>query len=82
MSNYSGGKRFVRRRNGLMAGVCAGLADYLDMDVNLVRVLTVGITIVTFSAGLWVYLIAWLVVPEEGKETSIAEDLLGKNQKR
>lgn len=82
MSTNSGGKRFVRRRNGMMAGVCAGLADYLDMDVNLVRVLTVGIAIVTFSGGLFLYLIAWLIVPEEGKETSIAEDLLGKSGKR
>ena len=82
MGNYSGRKRFVRRRDGLMAGVCAGIADYMDMDVNLVRVLTVGIAIVTFSGGLFAYLAAWLIVPEEGKETSILEDLLGKNRRR
>ena len=82
MTSSNGGKRLVRRRDGLMAGVCAGLADYLGMDVNLIRVLTVGIAIVTFSGGLFVYLIAWLIVPEEGKETSIAEDLLGKNRQR
>ncbi len=82
MSNDSGGKRFVRSRNGLIAGVCAGLADYLDMDVNLIRLLTVGIAIVTLSGGLFAYVAAWLLVPEEGQERSIAEDLLGKNRQR
>lgn len=81
MSEISGGKKFVRRRNGRMAGICAGMADYLEMDVNLVRALTVGITIVTFGAGLLAYLLVWLFVPEEGKRASIADDLLGKNRR-
>jgi phage shock protein C len=54
------------RSNRMIAGVVAGLAQYFGMDVSLARVLYVLISI--FSAafpGILVYLILWIVVPEE-----------------
>lgn len=54
------------RSNRMIAGVVAGLARYLGMDVSLARVLYVLISI--FSAafpGILVYVIFWLVVPQE-----------------
>jgi phage shock protein C len=54
------------RSNRMFAGVVAGLANYLGMDVSLARVLYVLISI--FSAafpGILVYLILWVVVPQE-----------------
>jgi phage shock protein C len=54
------------RSNRMLAGVVAGLANYLGMDVSLARVLYVLISI--FSAafpGILVYLILWVVVPQE-----------------
>jgi phage shock protein C len=54
------------RSNRMLAGVVAGLANYLGMDVSLARVLYVLISI--FSAafpGILVYLILWIVVPQE-----------------
>lgn len=60
-------KRLVRpRANRKIAGVCAGLAEYFDLDVTLVRVLWLVITI--FSAvvfGILAYVVAWIVMPEE-----------------
>jgi phage shock protein C len=50
----------------MIAGVVAGIAQYLGMDVSLARVLYVLISI--FSAafpGILVYVIFWIVVPEE-----------------
>lgn len=46
-----------------LGGVCAGLADYLGMDVSLVRVLA-AVSIVFYGVGLVAYLVAWIVIPE------------------
>jgi phage shock protein C len=81
MSNVNDGKVLVRRIDGrIIAGVCAGFADYLGMDVNLVRVLVALLTLFTAGTGILVYLVAWAVIPEEGQKMSIAEDLINKNR--
>jgi len=52
------------RTNRKMAGVCAGFADYLDIDPSLVRILWV--TLVVFGGcGILAYIIAWIIMPEE-----------------
>ena len=53
--------------NKLIGGVCSGLAKYLNMDVNLVRILTVIISLFT-GVPLILYLIALFVMPEERPE--------------
>jgi len=48
-----------------IAGVCAGFADYFDLDATTVRIAYVLLSI--FSAafpGILVYIIFWIVVPE------------------
>ena len=57
------------RSNRMVAGVVAGLAQYLGMDVTVARVLYVLISI--FSAafpGILVYIILWILVPQEGRD--------------
>jgi phage shock protein C len=81
MSNLSSGKVLVRKRdNRIVAGVCAGLADYLGLDVNVVRLLVAVVTLITAGTAILAYLVAWAVVPEEGQKISIAEDLINKNR--
>jgi phage shock protein C len=78
MSENSGseGKRLLRLRNGRMvAGVCAGLAAYLKVDVNLVR-LGFGVFTVFYGLGILIYLAGWAILPEEGKDNSILETFL------
>lgn len=60
-------KKLTRSRTDKMiGGVCAGLADYLNMDATLVRVLYVLVSIMSSAfPGLLVYIILLLVVPEE-----------------
>ncbi|MVA76372.1 PspC domain-containing protein [Auraticoccus sp. F435] len=54
------------RDQRIVAGVCGGVADYLNMDPTLVRVVFVALTLVTGGAvGLIAYLVGALVVPEE-----------------
>lgn len=69
------GSPLRRRREGrLVAGVAAGLADYLGLDAAVVRL---GLVALTFlgGAGVPLYAAAWLLVPEEGAPSSVAADL-------
>jgi phage shock protein C len=49
-----------------IAGVCAGLAQYFDLDVSLVRILCFFVTVATgVCPGVVTYLLAWIIVPGE-----------------
>lgn len=70
MSSYSGPHRLERSRDDrFIAGVCGGAAKYLNMDPSVVRVLTVVLCFFT-GVGVVVYLVAALVIPEEGSDRS------------
>jgi phage shock protein C len=59
-------ERLVRPRCGRkIAGVCAGVAEYFDIDVTLVRLLWVVVAFFPPSIGLLGYVVAWIVMPEE-----------------
>jgi phage shock protein C len=82
VSNISNGKTLVRNANNrIVAGVCAGVADYLDVDVNLVRIVVALLTLFTAGTGILAYLAAWALIPEAGQKSSIAEDLISKNRR-
>jgi len=58
----------------MLGGVCAGLADYFDIDVSLVRLAFVGIAILSALFPMFIfYIIAWIVIPVEPRP-SPAED--------
>ena len=60
-------KRLYRHSSaGRIAGVCAGLAEYLDADVTLIRLLWVVLSIVPgcLVGGLVAYVAAWLIMPD------------------
>jgi phage shock protein C len=81
MNSGNGTKVLVRSRKGrMLAGVCAGAADYFDMDVTLVRVIVAVVCVITGGAGVLAYLAAWLIIPVEGEKTSVAQNIVGKNQ--
>jgi phage shock protein C len=52
------------KRNKKIAGVCAGFARYLGVDVVLVRVLTLGVALCT-GVGFCAYLAAWIIMPSD-----------------
>lgn len=81
MNVGNGTKILVRSRKGRMvAGICAGIADYYGLDVTLVRVIVTVVSIITGGAGALAYLAAWMIIPDEGEKTSIAQDIIGKKQ--
>ena len=83
MSNGNGSKTLVRTRDGrIVAGVCSGLAQYFGIDANLIRVIVAVLTVFTGGVGALAYLAAWVVIPEEGEKSSIAENVVNKNRRR
>jgi phage shock protein C len=77
-SNGSRGKQLLRARKGRMvAGVCMGLADYFGIDVNLVR-LGFGVFTAFWGLGALIYVLAWVLLPEEGEPSSILESFVGR----
>lgn len=58
-------KRLYRSRtNRMIAGVCGGLAEYLGVDPTVVRLIWVFLAL-TAGGGILLYLIAWLIIPQQ-----------------
>lgn len=46
-------------------GVCAGIADYFDVDVTLVRIVTAAAMLASFSFVFWLYIISAFAMPDK-----------------
>jgi phage shock protein PspC (stress-responsive transcriptional regulator) len=81
MNGTNDQKQLMRPKEGRMvAGVCAGLGQFFGIDANIVRIVFAALTLFSAGAAALVYLIAWVVVPEEGEGSSIAENYFNKNK--
>jgi phage shock protein C len=60
-------KKLMRSRaDRKIAGVCSGLAQYLDLDTSLVRILWFFITLACgIFPGIIAYILGWIIIPEE-----------------
>jgi phage shock protein PspC (stress-responsive transcriptional regulator) len=49
-----------------LAGVCGGLAEYLDVDPTVVRLIWVALSVVPggFVGGVLAYILAWIIIPK------------------
>lgn len=56
------------REHRVIAGVCGGIATYLDVDPVLVRVAFAMLALFTQGFGLVAYIVLWVVMPEDGAE--------------
>ncbi|MFV0237830.1 MAG: PspC domain-containing protein [Flavobacteriales bacterium] len=59
-------KKLTRDPNGMIGGVCKGIAHYFEFDPSLVRLIYILISI--FSAafpGILTYIILWIVIPKK-----------------
>jgi phage shock protein C len=57
-------KLFRDKQNASVGGVCAGLAEYFNLDVTLVRAAFL-IALFGFGTGFLLYIILWVVMPEK-----------------
>jgi phage shock protein PspC (stress-responsive transcriptional regulator) len=65
----------------VVAGVAGGLGRYFDLNPTFFRLGFVVLTLIG-GAGVLIYLAALLVMPDEGRERSIAEDVLARRRER
>lgn len=71
-------KLFRSRDDRMIAGVCGGLGDYLSLDPVWLRLLFI-LLLFASGIGLWAYLILWIIVPQEGRETTTPGDTVQAN---
>lgn len=72
------------RRSGderMLAGVAGGLARYLNADVTLVRIIIAVLALFT-GAGVALYVAAWLLIPADGEDQSLAAAWIADRQNR
>jgi phage shock protein C len=56
-------KKLYRSNNDRMiAGVCAGLAEYINIDPTMVRLVFLVLFLIG-TGGFWLYLIMWVIIP-------------------
>ncbi|AQZ68267.1 similar to Putative stress-responsive transcriptional regulator [[Actinomadura] parvosata subsp. kistnae] len=79
MSEYNVKKLRRTHKGRIIAGVCSGVGEYVGIDANLVRI---GLAIATLfgGAGVALYAIGWLLMPDEEHDTSIVQDIINKQQ--
>jgi phage shock protein PspC (stress-responsive transcriptional regulator) len=67
-------RSLVRRRDDRMfAGVASGIAAYVGIDTVLVRIAFAVLTVLG-GAGIPIYVVCWLLIPDESSHQSIATD--------
>lgn len=50
----------------MIGGVCAGIARYFDLDVSLIRLIFIGLALMTaLFPMLLFYIVAWIIIPTE-----------------
>ena len=63
------GKRLMRSRyDSKIAGVCAGIGQYLDVDPTFVRLIFLVLLLTPPGVGLIAYIIGWIVIPREPEQ--------------
>lgn len=68
--------RLMRSRNSMVAGVAAGVAEWIHADPALVRIAWALLVPLTSGAALLAYIVAWVVIPEapDGRGTATVVD--------
>lgn len=57
-------KKLIRSNNKMLAGVCAGIAEYLGWDPTLVRLAYFFLSVFTAGfPGVFAYIVLWIVMP-------------------
>ncbi|UBU12900.1 PspC domain-containing protein [Nonomuraea gerenzanensis] len=81
MSEYNVKKLRRTHKGRIIAGVCSGVGEFVGIDANLVRI-ALAIATLFGGAGVALYAIGWLLMPDEEHETSIVQDIINKQQNK
>ncbi len=60
-------KKLYRSNDRMLGGICAGIAEYFDLDPTLIRISYFILSIISVAfPGLLVYVILWIIIPPKG----------------
>lgn len=57
------GGSLYRSSNKMVGGVCAGIAEYFNIDPTIIRLLWIAAVLLA-GTGVLLYLVAWVIIPE------------------
>jgi len=64
MTTITDSRRLTRSENKMIAGVCAGIAEYFGWEVTLFRIAFVFVSVLSAAfPGIFAYLVLWVVMP-------------------
>lgn len=82
MSSESQPRRLYRsRKDKIIGGVCAGIAEYFNIDPTIVRLAFVAFFILNPMAATLLYLAAWIIMPEK-PSGEVVEEVEVKDRRR
>jgi len=64
------------RRQRLLTGVCGGIGEFAGVDPNIIRLVLALFVFFSGGTAILLYVIAWLVMPEEDGESSMVEHIV------
>ncbi len=62
-------KLYRSQDDRMLGGVCGGLAEFVGIDASLIR-LAFFLLLFGGGVGFWVYIVLWIIIPEQGVEDS------------
>ena len=62
------GRKLLRSNDKIVAGVLSGIANYLDVDPTIVRIVYAVLTVCAVFSGILLYPLLWIIIPEENKQ--------------
>ncbi|MBD0278647.1 MAG: PspC domain-containing protein [Flavisolibacter sp.] len=69
------GRMYRDSSDRILGGVCAGIANYMNVDPSIVRLLFAIITFGGFGFGIFLYILAWIILPARDLETYVGKRL-------
>lgn len=74
--------KLVRSKDKLLAGVCAGIAEYFGWDIQALRFIWAILSIVGVGSPIVFYLLLWIVMPDAGREKATFEERMKKRLRK
>lgn len=71
---------YKTEENGMLAGVCAGAAEYFNIDPSIVRLIWAGAALLD-GVGIILYIAAWIILPDK-KNIMHYDDNINPNTKQ
>lgn len=76
------GRLYRDSADKMIGGVCAGIANYVNVDPAIIRLLFAIITFGGFGMGVFIYILLWIILPTRGLDTYVGKRLFRNPEDR